>query len=135
VGFFMTGSGPVFVHRSAVGADGRGVAPDGRAPFDGQVFFNPGAGTLGGLQRRMFDGPWVFNLDLTLQKLTHITEQHTLEFRMESFNVTNTPTFYVGDEAATASRPRFEINNAYFGVINQNFYDTRRIQFGLYYRF
>jgi len=135
VGFFMTGDGPVFIHRSAVGADGRGVAPDGRVPFDGQVFFNPGAGTLGGLQRRMFDGPWVFNLDFTLQKLTHITEQHTLELRVESFNVTNTPTFYVGDEANTTSRPRFEINNASFGLINQNFYDTRRIQFGLYYRF
>ncbi len=135
VGFWMTGDGPVFINRSAVGADGRGVAPDGQAPFQGQVFFNPGAGTLGGLQRRMFDGPWVFNLDFTVQKAIRLAEQHTLEFRMEAFNVTNTPTFYVGDEATAGSRPRFEINNASFGLINQSFYDSRRLQFGLYYRF
>ncbi len=135
VGFFMTGDGPVFIDRSAVGADGRGVAADGAQPFQGQVFFNPAAGTLGALQRRMFSGPWVFNLDFALQKLTHLTEQHTLELRMESFNVTNTPTFYAGDESTTGSRPRFDVNNASFGLINQNFYNSRRIQFGLYYRF
>jgi len=54
----------------------------------------------GALQRRRFSGPWNFNLDLAVQKITRIAERHSLEFRMESFNLTNRPTFYVGDEAA-----------------------------------
>jgi hypothetical protein len=55
--FRMTGIGPYFVAASAIGPDGRAVAPDGSAPFQGQVFFHPGPGTVGALQRRMFSGP------------------------------------------------------------------------------
>ena len=33
-------------------ADGSGVNADGDPAFHGQVFFNPGPGTLGTLQRR-----------------------------------------------------------------------------------
>ena len=41
----------------------------------------------------------------------------------------------MGDEATTGARPRFDINNASFGLITQSFYDSRRLQFGVYYRF
>ncbi len=132
VGFQMTGDGPVFINPANIGPDGRGVAADGRT-FAGQVFFNPDPGTIGALQRRRFSGPWSFNLDFTVQKLTHITERQTLELRMESFNLTNTPSFYVGDEASSATR--FNVNSATFGRIASTAYDSRRIQFGLYYRF
>src|SRR6202022_4346944 len=65
VKFQMTGNGPVIVTPSAINpADGTGVSGDGTAPFQGQAFFNPGAGTIGTLQRRMFDGPWTFNIDM-----------------------------------------------------------------------
>jgi hypothetical protein len=48
-GFFMTGNGPMCISPAAIGPDGRGAAGDGRAPFAGQAFFNPGPGALGGL--------------------------------------------------------------------------------------
>jgi hypothetical protein len=133
VGFYMTGDGPYFINPSAKGADGRGVSQDGAAPFAGQAFLNPQAGLPGSLQRRQFSGPWYFNLDFTVQKVTKITERQSIEFRMEAFNFTNTPTFYVGDEAAATTR--FNVNQPTFGSIINTYTDSRRFQFGLYYRF
>ena len=66
VGYVMTGSGPMFINPSVIGPGGFGVSPPGVAPFDGQIFFNPGAGDLGTLQRRMFNGPWDFNWDFAI---------------------------------------------------------------------
>jgi hypothetical protein len=122
----MTGNGPYFINPASIGPDGRAVAPDGTAPYGGQVFFNPGPGTIGTLQRRMFNGPWTFDMDAGMQKLTHITEKQTIEFRMEAGNVFNHPTFFVGDQ---------NINSTTFGQIAGTFTDRRVIQFGLYYRF
>ena len=137
VGFFMTGDGPQFINPAAIGPDGRGIASEGSAPFQGQIFFNPPAGSIGALQRRMFSGPWTFNLDLSLVKRTKITETHELELRMEALNFFNHATFYVGDEGDTNNGfvPVFNVNNPSFGTIPYNMYDSRRFQFGLYYRF
>ena len=126
VGFQMTGNGPYYIKQSAIGSDGRAVAPDGSAPFAGQVFFNPDAGTIGSLQRRMFNGPWTFDMDAGVQKSTNITEKQSVEFRMEAGNVFNHPTFLVGDQ---------NINSTTFGQIVSTFTDRRVIQFGLYYKF
>ena len=126
VGFYMTGNGPYFINQANIGPDGRAVAPDGTAPFNGQVFFNPDAGTIGSMQRRMFNGPWTFDMDAGMQKLTNITEKQTVEFRMEAGNVFNHPTFVVGDQ---------NVNSTTFGQIAGTFTDRRVIQFGLYYRF
>jgi hypothetical protein len=126
VGFYMTGNGPYFINQANIGPDGRAVAPDGSAPFNGQVFFNPDAGTIGSMQRRMFNGPWTFDMDAGMQKLTNITEKQTIEFRMEAGNVFNHPTFVVGDQ---------NVNSTTFGQISGTFTDRRVIQFGLYYRF
>jgi hypothetical protein len=126
VGFYMTGNGPYFINQANIGPDGRAVAPDGTAPFSGQVFFNPDPGMIGPLQRRRFNGPWTFDMDAGMQKLTHITEKQTVEFRMEAGNVFNHPTFVVGDQ---------NINSTTFGQIAGTFTDRRVIQFGLYYRF
>ena len=122
----MTGIGPYFVAASAIGPDGRAVAPDGSAPFQGQVFFHPGPGTLGTLQRRMFSGPWASNLDFGIQKRTRITETQSVEIRMESTNIFNHPTWFVGDQ---------NIDSPNFGRITSNFFGRRLIQFGAYYRF
>ncbi len=133
--FQMTGNGPIFIAPSVKGPDGRGVAGDGLAPFSGQVFFNPVPGTIGNLQRRQFSGPWAFNLDFGLQKTTRITERQSVEIRFEATNFFNHATFFVGDEGAAASAPRFNINQPTFGTIAQNFYGPRVIQLGLHYRF
>jgi hypothetical protein len=123
----MTGDGPFLIAASALNpADGRPVAADGQAPFAGQVFFHPGPGQLGGLQRRMFSGPWTFNLDLSVIKRVAITERQVIELRGEAFNATNTPTWIVGDQL---------LNSTTFGRITQTAYDRRIMQFGLYYRF
>jgi hypothetical protein len=123
----QTSTGPFFVAESALNpGDGRAVSPDGRTFFNGQAFYHPGPGTLGGLQRRMFSGPWVRNLDVGLGKQVFIREGHHLLFRMEAFNVTNTPSWPVNDQV---------VDSAQFGRITSTFYDRRILQFGLQYRF
>jgi hypothetical protein len=136
VGFFMTGNGPQFISPSVIGPDGRGVANDG-ATFPGQVFFNPGPGMIGNLQPRYFSGPWDLQFDASVLKTFRITEKHSLQFRMEAFNVLNHPAFYVGNESSSTTR--FNVNSATFGkiialanIINSS---MRVVQFGLYYRF
>jgi hypothetical protein len=126
VKFEMTPTGPIFVSRSAVNTDGRAVQSDGQTLFNGQVFFQPSAGTLGTLQRRMFYGPGNINLDAAVLKDVPLTEHQRIEFRAEAFNVTNTPSFYLGDQTITATN---------FGRITSTISGRRVLQFGLQYRF
>ena len=127
VKFQMTGNGPIIVSTSAVNpANGTGISDPGAAPFKGQVFFNPNAGEIGSLQRRMFSGPWFFNVDASLQKRIPITERHSIELRMEGTNVLNHPSFFAGNE---------NINSTKFGVIGSTVSTPRLMQFAVYYRF
>ncbi len=126
VKFQMTGNGPMIVSPSAVNTDGTGVNADGSPAFNGQIFFNPGAGTLGVLQRRLFSGPWTFDTDMSLIKGVEISEHQKVELRMEAINALNHATFYSGDQ---------NINTTTFGVISSMFYNPRVLQFGLTYRF
>ena len=125
-GVQMTGNGPVFVPASIKGSDGRAVAPDGSAPFAGQVFFQPAAGTIGGLQRNYFSGPWVYDIDGKISKVMTIREGKTLEFRMDATNILNHPTWFIGDQT---------ISSTNFGKITSTFYGRRLVQFALYFRF
>ncbi|MBL8291776.1 MAG: hypothetical protein JNN08_08065, partial [Bryobacterales bacterium] len=128
VAFNMTGRGPYMIVPGALGPDGRGVAADGRAPFSGQAFSNPEPGGLGTLQRRMFSGPWWFNMDFGAIKSTKFAERYDVELRMESTNFFNNAAFYLGDQ---------DINSVNFGRVTSASAITapRRIQFGLYVRF
>src|ERR1019366_8383988 len=79
VQFQMTGNGPYAIAQSAINqVDGTGTTSLGSAPYTGEVFTNPGAGTLGTLQRHSFYGPWSFDLDASLQKTIKISERQTL---------------------------------------------------------
>jgi len=139
VGFFMTGNGPMFINPANVNAQGLGVSPPGTAPFSGQIFFNPDPGTLGTLQRLMFNGPWDFNWDFSIRKNTKITERQSVEFRADFFNLTNHPAFTAGDEyneySAAGVINAFSVNQPNFGKISETWNSSRVIQFGLYYRF
>ncbi len=128
VQFQMTGNGPYIIAKSAIdSANGsRGVGAFGAPAFNGEVFFNPAAGTVGALQRRMFDGPNVFNLDAALIKNTKITEHQSLEFKIESFNALNHPAFFAGDQ---------NINATTFGQVTGTVNDRRVVQFSLMYAF
>lgn len=132
VGFYMTGDGPYFINPRHIGPDGRGVASDGAAPFDGQVFFNPQPGTFGGLQRRFFSGPWFRNYDFSILKDVAITERQKLQIRAEFFNLTNTASFQHGATTGSANQ---NVNSATFGRIVELASTSRQIQFSLFYRF
>ncbi len=123
--FRMTGNGPYFVPQSVIGADGRAVAPDGSAPFAGQVFFNPGAGKVGALQKRQLTGPNFFSMDAAISKETKILERYSVELRMEALNATNHPAFAFFSQ---------NINSTQFGKIG-SVNGGRQLQFGLRLKF
>ncbi len=121
-----TGAGPYIASSSIIGSDGRAVAPDGTAPFAGQIFYEPAAGTLGTLQKALINGPMVWDLDFKVSKDFRITERQSVQFRMDSTNFLNHTTWFVGDQTVTS---------ATFGKITSQFYGNRLIQFALYYKF
>ncbi len=126
VSFQMTGNGPYIVPQSAINpADGTGVNQGGPA-FSGEIFSNPGPGQLGTLQRRMFSGPWTFDIDGSIKKTIDITDKVSAEIRMDAFNALNHATFWSGDQ---------NINANTFGVISSMFYFPRVMQFGAYLKF
>jgi hypothetical protein len=124
----MTPNGPYFVPASAIGPDGRGVAPAGQPAFTGQIFTNPTAGNIGGLQRRMFTGLPVFAMDAALFKETKLTEKTALELRMEALNVFNHPAFAVFSSD-------MNINSPQFGQITSMANIPRQMQLGMRLRF
>jgi hypothetical protein len=124
--FRMTPNGPYFVAPGVVGPDGRAVAADGAAPFSGQAFFMPAAGTIGTLGRRIFDGPWDTSFDFGVLKNTRITERQSVQIRMDARNFFNHPAFTVGDQTVTSTT---------FGRITSTFGGARIIQFALQYKF
>ena len=102
--------------------DLRAVAPDGSAPFSGQAFYEPAAGTIGQMQRDFFNGPWVWTYDAAVQKVTHITETKTLTFRATGVNVFNHLTWWTGD---------MSVQSTTFGKLTSQFYGNRELQFDL----
>jgi hypothetical protein len=132
-----------FISPSLIGSDGRGTSQPGTAPFDGQVFFNPGPGTVGNLQRRMFSGPWVWSWDISFKKSFALhfpgtgREGHMLDLHFDFFNWTNHPAFsiYPTTTGDYAYNTYSNINNTVFGQLNSLQYSPRVIQIGAYYRF
>jgi hypothetical protein len=122
----MTPNGPFFVAASAIGSDGRAVAPEGRSPFSGQAFLHAPPGEIGSLQRRWFSGPWTFNIDFALLKQMRLAEGHSLEFRVEALNLFNNPSWVVEDQY---------LDSVNFGQITNTLYGARKIQLSLHYRF
>lgn len=119
VGIFRTPQGIFFINPRVINVDGRAVAPDGQAPFNGQVFFNPGPGEVGSLQRFILTGPTRFNLDFNIVKRTAITERVNTELRFEFFNALNSPIFNIGDQ---------NVNATNFGRVTSTFNGPRNIQ-------
>ena len=123
--FSMTGWGPIFVSPSILNAS-KQAAVAGGIPFSGQVFFTPAAGTIGTLQKRVFDGPWNTTFNFGLSKTTMIKERHEVQIRMDSTNFLNHPSFVIGDQTVTSTN---------FGKITSTYAGSRVIQFALMYRF
>jgi hypothetical protein len=130
-GVYRTGNGVYWMNPANVGANTQGVAPDGSAPFAGQVFFNPQPGTLGNFQRRSLNGPNFWNYNASLSKDLRFSERHHVEIHVDAFNVFNHANFFINDQ-------NVNLNN--FGrIAGQNYSNDgvgpRLIQYGVIYRF
>jgi hypothetical protein len=65
----------------------------GQLYFDASAFSAPPPNTFGNLGRNVLHGPRLFSIDFSVFRKFRLTERFNLEFRGESFNVTNTPHF------------------------------------------
>jgi hypothetical protein len=97
-------------------------------------FFNTAAfapqplGTIGTTQRNSVFGPDFRHVDLSIFKTFVVTERVGLQFRAESYNISNTPNFYLQN-----GQPGDSFGNPNFGQISQTDpnYTPRQYQFAL----
>jgi hypothetical protein len=131
-GLYMTGNGPYLFNPSIINpVSHTGTNDYAPTTYAGQVFFDPGPGTVGTLQRRDLNAPWYMNYNFSLSKSTRITERQSVELHVNFFNVFNHPNFYASDQ---------NINSTTFGKITSQFYSMdgigpRALNFGLVYKF
>jgi hypothetical protein len=98
-------------------------------------FFNTAAfapqplGTVGNVQRNSMFGPDFRHVDLSLFKTFPVTERVNVQFRAESFNISNTPSYYMPNN----NSPGQSFGNAGFGTITNvdPNYNPREFQFAL----
>ena len=99
------------------------------------AFFNTAAfapqplGTIGNTQRNSMFGPHFRDVDLSLFKNFLVTERATVQFRVEAFNISNTPNFFIANN--NSSNQQF--GNSNFGTITATDpnYTPREYQFVL----
>jgi Carboxypeptidase regulatory-like domain/TonB dependent receptor len=96
--------------------------------FDTSQFAPQPLGTVGTARRNSLFGPNFRHVDLSLFKTFAITEGVGVQFRVESYNISNTPNFYLQN-----GQPGDEFGNAGFGQISQTDpnYTPRLYQFAL----
>jgi hypothetical protein len=95
--------------------------------FDPRAFLMPPAGTFGNVARGSFIGPGFWNFDTSLAKKFTVTEQMSMQFRAEAFNVFNHANF-------AAPNPVVFTGNNYSssaGAITATSTTSRQIQFAL----
>jgi hypothetical protein len=124
------------VPQNAGGADRPNTITDPRLSHHTlSQFFNTAAfapqplGTIGNTQRNSMFGPHFRDFDLSLFKNFSVTERATIQFRVETFNISNTPNFYIANN--NSSNQQF--GNAAFGTISATDpnYNPRQYQFVL----
>ncbi len=100
-----------------------GIGP-GNPWFDASVFSAPAAGVWGSVGRNsLLDGPRYVNLDATIAKRLALPHDIKGEFRIDGFNITNTPHF---------NNPNGTLGNANFGQITTTVDNSDRMfRFGL----
>ncbi|MGC4049535.1 MAG: TonB-dependent receptor [Paludibaculum sp.] len=85
-----------------------GLVGDDGTWFDTSAFARPTGVRFGTVGRNTMHGPGVINADLSLYRTFKITEQLNVQFRGESFNLSNTPHF---------ANPNGSANSSNFGRI------------------
>jgi hypothetical protein len=91
-----------------------------------QAFAIPAPGTLGDLRNNSIEGPGFWTVDLAISRLVAPLPSHTLELRVEVFNLFNN--FNWGN-------PTTNLNAGTFGRITTPGGDPRIMQFGVKYGF
>jgi TonB-dependent receptor-like protein len=82
---------------------------------------------FGDSARHVARGPRSVNFDFSLFKNTNLTEKLKLQFRVESFNLTNTPTFLL----PAANSVTLAVGQPTFGKLSQGTSVGRQNQFGM----
>jgi hypothetical protein len=133
------------------------VRPDINPNFHGnlypgtvQQYFNPAAflapayGTVGNLGRDTLTGPGLTNVDISLLKVTQVTERLRAQFRAEFFNAFNHTNFATPNPVVFSSGPTqgsssnqtaAVVASPTAGVITATATTSRQIQFGLKLQF
>jgi hypothetical protein len=107
------------------GKGGPNMFPDPKSAYD--AFEGAMPGGIG--MRNGIRGDGIFNIDASLSKRVQIREGHSLQFRWEVFNITNTARFDVGTASLDIS-----IAGTY-GKYTDQLTAPRVMQFGLRYEF
>ncbi|MBO0798144.1 MAG: hypothetical protein J2P31_04910, partial [Blastocatellia bacterium] len=94
--------------------------------FDVSAFVSPAQFTYGNSGANILREDRYKSLDFSVFKQFRITENSTLQFRAEAFNLTNTPSFAI---------PVTTIDTSSAGRVTSTFSTPRQIQFALKYNF
>jgi hypothetical protein len=96
--------------------------------FDPSQFAAAPSNTFGNVGRNAFTGPRFFNADLSLFRSFQIREKIKAEFRVETYNFTNTPQ-YPNPDGGLGNATFGQITNAGIGSSADG--GSRQVQFGL----
>jgi outer membrane receptor protein involved in Fe transport len=95
-------------------------------PINVAAFALPAAFTFGDMGRNSLRSDWNKNLDLSLFRDFPISESKRLQFRLEAFNITNTPVFAIPDN---------NITDPNFGQVSATANTERQLQLALKFYF
>jgi hypothetical protein len=103
--------------------------------FDVTAFVPQTLGTVGSTARNSLYGPHFRHIDFSLFKDFPVYDRFTVQFRAETFNITNTPNFYMPNNVN--SGPGTRLGNGQFGQITNMDpnYVPRQLQFALKLQF
>ncbi len=90
---------------------------------------------IGNTPMTLFYGPWLWNLDLSLAKMTRVAEGKTLEFRIETFNTLNHFNPSNPNTSLTWNFTTGAQTNAAFGTLQGAQVDPRRVVLSARFRF
>jgi hypothetical protein len=101
------------------------------------AFSDPGSGNIGSLARNYFHGPGYHVWDASISKQFSITERMKTEFRVQGYNLTNTPSMQNPDGGLSSFNSATRTwSNANFGTITASrFSSERQLEFGLRFFF
>lgn len=136
----------ITINSASLNAPGNANRPNVTGPVailgnvgQGQLYFNttafsaPAPNTIGDVGRNVLHGPHLFNIDASVFRRFKLTERLNMEFRAESFNLTNTPWFDRPDtnfsDAAFGQVRTAQGNQAVKVNMNRNLQFSLRLQF------